>query len=194
MRSPSTVLRASGDPDQDEGRRPGVWVRCAAAVGFGRPLRKGGVRRKLDPHVRGSCGWEPEGAGLLQGAPDDRAPRLSPHQKLGGSCAAYVGSSTRTRASAAPLEGCMRLIVEIAAALAIHRVIDFALKSVPDAEPGCACRAAVRHSRTALGGGGRPRGGGQGDPRRDRREGHATSSGRMCSTPTSSPRSPTSTR
>ena len=35
-----------------------------------------------------------------------------------------------------PLEGMHSLIVEIAPALAIHRVIDFALKSVPNAEPG----------------------------------------------------------
>lgn len=35
-----------------------------------------------------------------------------------------------------PLEGTNSLIVEIAPALAIHRVIDLALKSVPEVEPG----------------------------------------------------------
>ena len=49
--------------------------------------------------------------------------------------AAYMGSPTRARGYV-PLEGMHSLIVEIAPALAIHRVIDLALKSVPDAEPG----------------------------------------------------------
>jgi hypothetical protein len=35
-----------------------------------------------------------------------------------------------------PLEGAHSLIVEIVPALAIHRVIDLALRSVPEAEPG----------------------------------------------------------
>jgi hypothetical protein len=49
--------------------------------------------------------------------------------------AAYMGSPTRGRGYV-PLEGMHSLIVEIAPALAIHRVIDLALKSVPDVEPG----------------------------------------------------------
>ena len=49
--------------------------------------------------------------------------------------AAYMASPTRARGYV-PIEGMHSLIVEIAPALAIHRVIDFALKSVPDAEPG----------------------------------------------------------
>jgi hypothetical protein len=49
--------------------------------------------------------------------------------------AAYMGSSTRGRGYV-PLEDMHSLIVEIAPALAIHRVIDLALKSVPKAEPG----------------------------------------------------------
>ena len=49
--------------------------------------------------------------------------------------AASLGSPTRARGYV-PLEGMHSLIVEIAPALAIHRVIDFALKSVPNAEPG----------------------------------------------------------
>jgi hypothetical protein len=49
--------------------------------------------------------------------------------------AAYMGSPTRGRGYV-PLEGMHSLIVEIAPALAIHRVIDLALKSVPAAEPG----------------------------------------------------------
>lgn len=49
--------------------------------------------------------------------------------------AAYMGSPTRARGYV-PLEGMHSIIVEIAPALAIHRVADFALKSVPGAEPG----------------------------------------------------------
>ncbi|WP_213163740.1 hypothetical protein [Kaustia mangrovi] len=49
--------------------------------------------------------------------------------------AAYMGSPTRARGYV-PLEGMHSLIVEIAPALAIHRVIDYALKHVPEAEPG----------------------------------------------------------
>ena len=49
--------------------------------------------------------------------------------------AAYMGSPTRARGYV-PLEGMHSLIIEIAPALAIHRVIDLALKSVPEAEPG----------------------------------------------------------
>lgn len=49
--------------------------------------------------------------------------------------AAYMASPTRARGYI-PVEGMHSLIVEIAPALAIHRVIDLALKSVPGAEPG----------------------------------------------------------
>lgn len=49
--------------------------------------------------------------------------------------AAYMGSPLRGRGYI-PLEGTHSLIIEIAPALAIHRVIDLALKSVPDVEPG----------------------------------------------------------
>ncbi len=49
--------------------------------------------------------------------------------------AAYLASPTRGRGYV-PLEGAHSLIIEIVPALAIHRVIDLALKSVPEAEPG----------------------------------------------------------
>ena len=49
--------------------------------------------------------------------------------------AAYMGTPRRGRGYV-PLEGMHALIVEIAPALAIHRVIDLALKSVPEVEPG----------------------------------------------------------
>ncbi len=58
-----------------------------------------------------------------------------PIESLGRQFAAYMGSPTRARGYV-PLEGMHSLIVEIAPALAIHRVADFALKSVPNAEPG----------------------------------------------------------
>lgn len=49
--------------------------------------------------------------------------------------AAYMATPVRARGYV-PLEGMHSLIVEIAPALAIHRVIDLALKSVPECEPG----------------------------------------------------------
>ena len=49
--------------------------------------------------------------------------------------AAYMATPVRARGYI-PLEGMHALIVEIAPALAIHRVIDLALKSVPEVEPG----------------------------------------------------------
>jgi hypothetical protein len=49
--------------------------------------------------------------------------------------AAYMASPTRGRGYV-PIEGTHSLIIEIVPALAIHRVIDLALKSVPEAEPG----------------------------------------------------------
>ena len=56
-------------------------------------------------------------------------------ERLRRQFAAYMGSPTRGRGYV-PLEGMHSLIVEIAPALAIHKVIDLALKSVPEAEPG----------------------------------------------------------
>ncbi len=49
--------------------------------------------------------------------------------------AAYMATPTRARGYI-PLEGMHALIVEIAPALAIHRIIDLAIKSVPEVEPG----------------------------------------------------------
>ncbi len=49
--------------------------------------------------------------------------------------AAYMATPVRARGYI-PLEGMHSLIVEMAPALAIHRVIDLALKSVPQVEPG----------------------------------------------------------
>jgi hypothetical protein len=49
--------------------------------------------------------------------------------------AAYLGTPTRARGYP-PLEGDHALIVEVAPGLAIERVIDLALKSVPSVEPG----------------------------------------------------------
>ncbi len=49
--------------------------------------------------------------------------------------AAYMATPLRARGYV-PLEGMHSLIVEIAPALAIQRVIDLALKSVPEVEPG----------------------------------------------------------
>lgn len=49
--------------------------------------------------------------------------------------AAYMASPIRARGYV-PIEGMHSLIIEIAPALAIHKVLDLALKSVPNAEPG----------------------------------------------------------
>jgi hypothetical protein len=49
--------------------------------------------------------------------------------------AAYMASPTRARGYI-PIEGMHSLIVEIAPALAIHRVMDLAVKAVPETEPG----------------------------------------------------------
>lgn len=49
--------------------------------------------------------------------------------------AAYMATPVRARGYV-PIEGMHSLIVEVAPALAIHRVIDLALKSVPEVEPG----------------------------------------------------------
>ena len=49
--------------------------------------------------------------------------------------AAYMGTPTRARGYP-PYEGDHALIVEVAPALAIERVIDLALRSVPSVEPG----------------------------------------------------------
>lgn len=49
--------------------------------------------------------------------------------------AAYMGSPTRARGYP-PMEGDHALIIEVAPGLAIERVIDLALKAVPEVEPG----------------------------------------------------------
>ncbi|MDX1575129.1 MAG: hypothetical protein R3285_02980, partial [Kiloniellales bacterium] len=49
--------------------------------------------------------------------------------------AAYMATPVRARGYV-PIEGMHSLIVEIAPALAIHRVIDLALSAVPEVDPG----------------------------------------------------------
>lgn len=58
-----------------------------------------------------------------------------PIPSLGRQFAAYLGTPTRARGYP-PIEGENALIVEVAPALAIERVIDLALKAVPEVEPG----------------------------------------------------------
>ena len=58
-----------------------------------------------------------------------------PLPDLGRQFAAYLGSPLRARGYP-PMEGEHALIVEVAPGLAIERVIDLALKQVPDVEPG----------------------------------------------------------
>ena len=58
-----------------------------------------------------------------------------PIPALGRQFAAYLGTPLRARGYP-PIEGDHALIVEVAPGLAIERIIDLALKSVPDVEPG----------------------------------------------------------
>jgi hypothetical protein len=58
-----------------------------------------------------------------------------PIPDLGRQFAAYLGTPLRARGYP-PLEGDHALIVEVAPGLAIERIIDLALKEVPDVEPG----------------------------------------------------------
>ena len=58
-----------------------------------------------------------------------------PIPALGRQFAAYLGTPLRARGYP-PVEGEHALIVEVAPGLAIERIIDLALKSVPDIEPG----------------------------------------------------------
>lgn len=54
---------------------------------------------------------------------------------LGRQFAAYMSTPTRARGYP-PVEGEHSLIIEVAPALAIHRICDLALKKMPDMEPG----------------------------------------------------------
>jgi hypothetical protein len=54
---------------------------------------------------------------------------------LGRQFAAYMSTPTRARGYP-PIEGEHSLIIEVAPALAIHRICDLALKKMPDMEPG----------------------------------------------------------
>jgi hypothetical protein len=58
-----------------------------------------------------------------------------PLPDLGRQFAAYLGTPLRARGYP-PIEGDHALIVEVAPGLAIERIIDLALKSVPEVEPG----------------------------------------------------------
>lgn len=58
-----------------------------------------------------------------------------PIPDLGRQFAAYLGTPIRARGYP-PQEGDHALIVEVAPALAIERIIDLALKAVPEVEPG----------------------------------------------------------
>jgi GAF domain-containing protein len=58
-----------------------------------------------------------------------------PIPDLGRQFAAYLGTPLRARGYP-PVEGEHALIVEVSPGLAIERIIDLALKSVPDVEPG----------------------------------------------------------
>jgi hypothetical protein len=71
---------------------------------------------------------------------DDSTPRTELRvylmvEDLQGQFAAYLGTPTRARGYP-PFAGDHALIIEVAPALAIERVIDLALRSVPTVEPG----------------------------------------------------------
>jgi hypothetical protein len=58
-----------------------------------------------------------------------------PIEDLQPQFAAYMSTPTRARGYP-PFEGENSLIIEVAPALAIHRIVDLALKAAPDLEPG----------------------------------------------------------
>ena len=58
-----------------------------------------------------------------------------PIESLARQFAAYMATPMRARGYP-PMEGEHSLIIEVAPALAIHRICDLALKSAPDMEPG----------------------------------------------------------
>jgi hypothetical protein len=58
-----------------------------------------------------------------------------PIEDLQPQFAAYMSAPTRARGYP-PMQGDYSLIVEVAPALSIHRVLDLALKAAPDMEPG----------------------------------------------------------
>lgn len=58
-----------------------------------------------------------------------------PIESLQPQFAAYLSTPTRARGYP-PLEGDHSLIVEMAPALAIHRIVDLAVKAMPEIEPG----------------------------------------------------------
>lgn len=58
-----------------------------------------------------------------------------PIENLQPQFAAYMSTPTRARGYP-PFEGESSLIIEVAPALAIHRIVDLALKAAPDLEPG----------------------------------------------------------
>jgi hypothetical protein len=58
-----------------------------------------------------------------------------PLEDLQPQFAAYMATPTRARGYP-PFEGEHSLIIEVAPALAIHRIVDLALKAAPDLEPG----------------------------------------------------------
>jgi len=96
------------------------------------PARGG---RAAAPRRSGRAAGRRPGGG---GAPARAATELRVYLLIRGLCrqfAAYMGTPTRARGYP-PLEGMSSLIVEIAPALAIERIIDLALKSVPEVEPG----------------------------------------------------------
>ncbi|MEI6404930.1 MAG: microcompartment protein [Actinomycetes bacterium] len=70
--------------------------------------------------------------------PSDNGPELRVYllvEHLQRQFAAYMGTPTRARGYT-PYEGQHSLIIEVAPGLAIERVIDLALKSVPEVDPG----------------------------------------------------------
>jgi len=58
-----------------------------------------------------------------------------PIEDLQPQFAAYMAAPTRARGYP-PMQGAHSLIIEVAPALSIHRILDLALKAAPDMEPG----------------------------------------------------------
>ena len=107
------------------------------ATGLGRPCR--GPRAPPPPRGGGSAkevnvGDTPSGDGpSVEARPELRV--YLRIENLAPQFAAYLSTPVRARGYP-PMEGDESLIIEVAPALSIHRIVDLALKAVPDMEPG----------------------------------------------------------
>ena len=192
--------RRDGEGGQRDDHLPRGGRRRARGGGRARRRRRGqgGHRGRLGDRVDGrrarlrrtssrgrTTSWASTSPASPRDARADAGVELRvylPIPDLGRQFAAYLGTPLRARGYP-PIEGDHALIVEVAPGLAIERIIDLALKAVPEVEPGIhfverqfgvlevhARRPGARRAR------------GRGDPRRHRRAAPRTRCARASST------------